>query len=1007
MSLLQQAPRFDAATAAHVARTLYALQAVAHPLPSERDQNFRLDTPDGRFVLKIANATESRTLLEAQSAAMAHVSALGLSPTVLPSIDGALITELPGPHLVRLLTWQPGVTFASMRRHGASLLEDFGRRLGEFDRALSTFDHPAIHRRFHWDLATGVDTIREHASLIAVPEVRRAVERCAGLIADQHATRLDRLPRATVHNDPNDYNVLVDRAELWDDPPPRISGFIDFGDMLHSYAMADVAVAIAYAVLRKAQPLDAALPIVRGYHQQRALDDEEIAALWPLVQLRLCVSAAVAAWQQRQRPEDGYLAISQDAIRQTLPALDRVHSRFAEAAFRHACGLEPRRDRAAVVSWIRAAGPAPVLPNLNARRTAVVDLSVASSLLDGDPASNVEQSLTTRIVEHVKTAGADVGIGRYLEPRALYSSTLFEEPGEAGRRTIHLGVDLFVPPATAVCAPLDGIVHAVADNRAPLDYGLVVILRHETPDGVAFFTLFGHLTRESLANLRVGQRIARGDVFAAIGHADVNGGWTPHLHLQLLLDLFDAGVNVPGVCRAAERDVWAGISPDPGVLAGLGPSASFDSGVESDTALNRRSLGTNLSVSYREPLALVRGWMQRVYDSSGRAYLDAYNNVPHVGHSHPRVIEAAARQWRTLNTNTRYLHPLLERFAERLTGTLPAPLRVCYFVNSGSEANELALRLARAHTGRRDTIVLDAAYHGNTTTLIDISPYKFDGPGGTGAPPWVHVVPQPDTYRGPYRRNDPDAGAHYAAFVASAIDRMIAEGTAPAAFIAETCPSVGGQLLLPPGYLEAAYRYVRQAGGVCIADEVQTAYGRMGSHFYAFEAHGVVPDIVVLGKPIGNGYPLGAIVTTPDVARSFANGMEFFSTFGGSTVSCAVGLAVLDVVEQERLQQHARDVGDHLLDGLRPFLDRHSVVGDVRGSGLFIGVELVSDRASLSPAAAQASYVINRMKEQGCLIGTDGPFHNVLKIRPPMPFDRADADRLIHTLDEVLDEVDS
>jgi len=414
-------------------------------------------------------------------------------------------------------------------------------------------------------------------------------------------------------------------------------------------------------------------------------------------------------------------------------------------------------------------------------------------------------------------------------------------------------------------------------------------------------------------------------------------------------------------------------------------------------AARQRFVGGNVSVGYRRPLQVVRGAMQYLFDEAGRRYIDAYNNVPHVGHCHPRVVDAATRQISALSTNTRYLDEHLARFAERLAGTLPEPLRICYFVNSGSEANELALRLARAHTRQRDLIVLDAAYHGNTTTLIDISPYKFNGPGGNGKPPWVHVVPVPDRYRGDFR-----GAADYADAVGQAIDELRADGAGLCGFIAESCPSVGGQIMFPPGYLAAVYRHVRDAGGVSIADEVQTAYGRIGTHCYAFEEQGVVPDIVVLGKPIGNGYPLGAVVTTPEIAASFDNGMEFFSTFGGSTVSCAVGLAVLDVVRDERLQAHARAVGDHLLGRLRSLPERSALVGDVRGSGLFIGVELVRDRGTREPAGAEASDVVNRLREEGILIGPDGPHHNVLKIRPPMPFSIEDADVVASALEAAV-----
>jgi 4-aminobutyrate aminotransferase-like enzyme len=423
-------------------------------------------------------------------------------------------------------------------------------------------------------------------------------------------------------------------------------------------------------------------------------------------------------------------------------------------------------------------------------------------------------------------------------------------------------------------------------------------------------------------------------------------------------------------------------------------------------AARRRAIGANVSIGYRRPVHLVRGAMQYLFDEEGRRYIDGYNNVPHVGHCHPRIVEAAERQMRALNTNTRYLHENLARYAERLTATLPEPLRICYFVSSGSEANELALRLARAHTRHRDLIVLDAAYHGNTTTLIDISPYKFNGPGGAGRPPWVHVVPVPDVYRGPYRSQtrtagqipDSQAGAKYADAVSRSLDQSRADGRGLCGFIAESCPSVAGQIMLPPGYLAAVYGHVREAGGVCIADEVQTAYGRIGTHFYGFEQQDVVPDIVVLGKPIGNGHPIGAVVTTPEIAASFDNGMEFFSTFGGNTVSCAVGLAVLDVVEDERLQAHAERVGAHLLARLRPLVDRSPLVGDVRGSGLFIGVELIRDRDTLEPATTEASNVVNRLRDEGILIGTDGPHHNVLKIRPPMPFNTEDADVLAAAL---------
>jgi 4-aminobutyrate aminotransferase-like enzyme len=396
--------------------------------------------------------------------------------------------------------------------------------------------------------------------------------------------------------------------------------------------------------------------------------------------------------------------------------------------------------------------------------------------------------------------------------------------------------------------------------------------------------------------------------------------------------------------------------------------------------------------------------MQYLYDETGRRCLDAFNNVPHVGHCHPRVVKAGQEQMSLLNTNTRYLHDLVNRYAEKLCALLPEPLRVCYFLNSASEANELALRLARSHTGARDMIVLEGAYHGHTTGLIDISPYKHGGPGGSGAPGWVHTALIPDGFRGPYKYGDPGIAEKYAAHVGEIIAGLSARHIALSGFIAESCPSVAGQVFLPKGYLEIVYSLVRKSGGVCIADEVQTGFGRIGTHFWGFESQGVIPDIVVLGKPIGNGHPLAAVITTPDIAASFANGMEFFSTFGGNTVSCAIGLAVLETVLEEKLQQHALIIGNRLLVGLNSLKNKFPLIGDVRGSGLFIGIELVKDVQTLEPAAEETAFIVNRLREQGILVGTDGLSHNVIKIRPPMPFSDSDADLLLAGLGNILEE---
>lgn len=421
---------------------------------------------------------------------------------------------------------------------------------------------------------------------------------------------------------------------------------------------------------------------------------------------------------------------------------------------------------------------------------------------------------------------------------------------------------------------------------------------------------------------------------------------------------------------------------------------------ESIRADRERFLNPSLSLSYRRPLHIVSGSGTHLQASSGQSYLDMVNNVCHVGHSHPQVVRALEQQAKKLNTNTRYLHENLTRYAHRIVSLLPEPLSVCYFVCSGSEANDLALRLARAHTGRDGVVVVEGAYHGNLSSLIDISPYKYNGPGGRGRAAHVSEVPMPDSYRGIYRGPSPNLGTRYAEHVKSALEGT---GAQPGAFFCESALGVGGQIILPDGYLASAYDWVHSVGGVCVADEVQVGFGRIGSHFWTFETQGVVPDIVTMGKPIGNGHPMAAVVTTPEIADSFNDGMEYFNTFGGNPVSCAVGLAVLDVIEQEGLQAAALRVGTELLKGLKALQRDHALIGDVRGRGLFVGIELVRDRQTLEPARAQAAAIAEELRDRRILISVDGPLHNVLKIKPPLSFSSRDAERFLNEFAEVLD----
>ena len=419
--------------------------------------------------------------------------------------------------------------------------------------------------------------------------------------------------------------------------------------------------------------------------------------------------------------------------------------------------------------------------------------------------------------------------------------------------------------------------------------------------------------------------------------------------------------------------------------------------------LRKKYLSPSLSLSYDKPLHIVRAKGQFLYDSKGDRYLDAVNNIQHVGHCHPKVVSAASEQQGILNTNTRYLDETVISYAKDLTNYLPNGLTTCFFTNSGSESNDLALRLARTVTNSKETIVLDGAYHGHVSSLIDISPYKHNSRGGSGPPSYVHTVPMPDSYRGKYRGEEALTG--YIDELKNILYSIKKNGKNISAFVVESIMGCGGQLILPDRFLERAFELVRDEGGVCIADEVQIGFGRVGSKFWGFETANVQPDIVTMGKSMGNGHPLSVVVAKKQIADKFNNGMEYFNSFGGNPVSCAVGKAVLNVIEDEKLQQNAHKVGEYLLKKLKRLQGEFPLIGQVRGMGLFIGIELIKEKSKLIPAHTEAEKVVNEMMRKRILLSTDGPDHNVIKIKPPMVFSTENADELVLNLSEVLGNI--
>ena len=1007
MIRIQSRPELRPEDALSAVREHFGLEGTLTSLPSERDCNFLLESTEGsRYVVKVSSPDEADEILDIEVDLMRHLARVtqGFAPSPVATPEGAHVVKHSDAdgreHRVRIVEYLEGGLLADVRPRSSELLYDLGRRVAELTSALGAYpDHPPARLDLEW--ALGRSGLVMERCLDLFDGERLALVRSVHDGWTQREQEFLGLGSQVIHGDVNDHNVLVSAPG---DGPRRVTGIIDLGDAHSAPRVFDLGIAIAYAILGTSDPLMAAAAITRGFHERTPLSEDEANVVYLLARARLGASVSISAWRQHESGEvDSYLTISERPAWDLLRRLHDIPERLADGVIRNACGLAACPRSQLLVKWLESRTFESVMDVPEDSGTAVLDLSVSSPLLNGRDTDDTA-AFTRHVFRALEDDGATFGIGRYLEPRAFYLTDIFKgrEGDPRERRTIHIGIDLFDVAGADVRAPLAGKVRTVQDNGAGLDYGPTVILEHTGPAG-PFWTLYGHLERASVEALEGGMEVEAGQTIARIGPYPENGDWPPHLHFQLMTDLLGFDGQFPGVALPRERDVWASFCPDPNLILGLAGETTF---TEPEDLRERRSrvFGSNLSLSYSEPLHIVRGVGSYLYDVMGRAYLDCVNNIAHVGHEHPEVVRAGRDQMGVLNTNTRYLHANVLTFAERLGSLLPDPLSVCFFVNSGSEANELALRLARAHSGGAGVVAIESGYHGNTQGLVDASHYKHAGAGGAGAPAWVRAVPLPDDYRGIYGRDQMDRADRYAGHVRDGFSELAQDGHQASAFIAECILSCGGQIEPPSGYFQSAYRHARSAGAVCIADEVQIGFGRVGSHMWGFQAADVVPDIVTLGKPIGNGHPLGAVVTTPEIAASFDNGMEFFSSFGGNPVSAAIGLAVLDVLERDKLQEHAAVVGGTLKANLASLAMRHDCVGDVRGRGLFLGVEFVSDRSAKTPSAEIASYAVERAKELGVLLSTDGPDHNVIKIKPPMTFTQQDAERLVNTLDHVLAE---
>ncbi len=993
------------AEAAQYASQYYGFSGTLRKLPGEVDFNFHLESKDGQeYTLKISRPETPIAEIDFQLNILEHLSKTAIPleiPQTIPTLTGENYVQLDQQQFIRLQKWVPGRMLSEVNPRSPQVLDNWGKTAALFSKHLADFDHPTAHRFYKWN-PSEVGASKKYRSYIQDPKEQNIADYFWNLFDEKALPHLPSLRKSVNYNDAHEHNLLCNQDPL----DPQITGVIDFGDALYTETINELAIACAYAGMFLPDPLLGFAQVLKAYHSIFPVEEKELAVLFPLIAARLLLSVSNAALKKHEEPNNSYLLISEKPAWDLLKKMHQISPAFAHYTFRQSCGLVPCPIQTNFQHWVKQNQKTfTALLDFNQKEIGSIDLSVGSPDLGNNANFNTIKNFQKTVTRFLEDQQIDIALGGYLEHRPIYTTDAYLVEGNSGAqwRTLHLGLDAWAPAGTAIFAPLDAKVHSFQNNDVDGDYGPTIILEHRVTEGLTFFTLYGHLSLDSLTGLQEGMSIRKGQKIAEIGPAPINGNWPPHLHFQILLDPLDKRGDFPGVAFPEETEVWKSICPDPSPFF---PSFSKNKKSKSaqDILQSRKNhLGKSLSISYQKPLHIVRAFQQYLYDQTGRRFLDTANNVPHVGHQHPRVVQAAQQQIGLLNTNTRYLHENIIQFAESLVATFPPELSVVHFVNSGSEANELAMRMATATTGQKDMVAIEVGYHGNTAACIDVSSYKFDGKGGAGAPPHTHIVPLPDVYRGRYR--DPKtAGKKYAATIETAIKKIQSTGRNISGFLCESIISCGGQIVLPKGFLKEAYRHVRAAGGVCIADEVQVGFGRVGEKFWAFELQEVVPDIVTLGKPIGNGHPLAAVVTTQKIAQDFANGMEYFNTFGGNPVSCAIGQRVLEIVQEEGLQTHALVIEELLKEGLYQLQKRFPIIGDIRGHGLFLGIELVKNLETLEPAAAATSYLANRMRERGILMGTDGPFHNVLKIKPPMCFDASNVDFLLENLELVLQE---
>lgn len=935
----------------------YGLDGGLQALGSQQDLNFRVDSEHGRFVLKVCHGAYSAVELEAQHAALGFLGERGVPvPAVRVATSGEqlLSLDIDGQAVrARLLDYIDGQTLTRLKHMEPRLIAELGALCARVDQALAGFSHPGLTRTLQWD-PQHAQALIAHLLPVLADGPRKVRVAAAAAQAEQALALVQHdLPKQAVHLDITDDNAVWQRDA---DRQWQLQGVIDFGDLLHTWRIADLSVTCA-ALLHHAEgdPLRI-LPAVSAYHATNPLSEAELKALWPLIVARAAVLVLSGEQQVSIDPDNEYSRANLAHEWEIFEVADSVPFALMEAAILQAAGLVP--------AALDLGGCTGLLPALSGQAVTRVDLGVLSEHFSAGnwETPGIDQQL---LLQHPAPASSLYGQYRL-------SRTHIDNPREPD--TFALQVELHLQPDSELRAPFAGIWHADGPKGGCLQ------------GASASLWLWGG-----------GDGLAEGQVVEA-GQAIGRSGSSITVQLCRV-----PGLRPPAFVTPSRAEAWRVVCPSPAALLGFDCDAEPLSDAKALLARRDASFARSQKHYYQQPPQIERGWRNYLIDLQGRSYLDMLNNVAVLGHGHPRMVSEAAKQWSLLNTNSRFHYAAIAEFSERLLALAPKGMDRVFLVNSGTEANDLAIRLAWAASGGREVLSVLEAYHGWSVATDAISTSIADNPQAlTTRPEWVHPVTAPNTYRGKYRGGE--STADYVRDVDATLAEVDATGRQLAGFICEPVYGNAGGIPLPPGYLEQVYSRVRERGGVCIADEVQVGYGRMGEYFWGFEEQGVVPDIITMAKGMGNGHPLGAVITRREIAEALEAEGYFFSSAGGSPVSCRIGMAVLDVMAEEGLWENAREVGGYFKARLQQLVDEYPLAGAVHGSGFYLGLELVRSPDTLEPATEETMYLCNRLRDLGIFMQPTGDYLNILKIKPPMCTTRESVDYFVDSIARVLSE---